>query len=520
MDQIDKKKYYLDFAGFMSIGIFSLGYVVFIRLFAEIHIQFPFLDFPVFLGEILLLLCLSFFFAKGGRCPQKIEKKYSWVIICYFSFVIIKALYGYSQWGPLAFRHSALFYYPAFIILAYSFYQKKFFDSEKTILYLSAILLLFIGRNFYDFWVFTCFSLAFILFYVQIDKKLKYLMLAILILVTPYREFFATSRMMMVANVLAVAYLAVGFYFILRIKRSIRIIILMAGIILIIGGTIRFSDKNAIKSIVNINRIVEAFKENDVEVEILLRENRVMGFGEIRTYNLEYALARNPKNTLASEKLSGSRKVRVRVYNPEHALASEKLSHSRKVKLNHPEYALALEKLSDFRKVKGNEAKERMRPLRNLPVAYANVLFRLFIWRDMLVELIEEKPVFGFDFGKPLRPRSLLALDWAAIPLAHDGWIAVHNSYLHMIYRAGIVGVLAIGAIFTILFQMIKKSIRCRSFIGILLCGIIINCFVAANFLLIFELPYTAIPIWSLFGLAYAYTKDLKLEKIESEARK
>ena len=34
--------------GIFSIGIFSLGYIIFIRPFAELHIRFSFLDFPVF----------------------------------------------------------------------------------------------------------------------------------------------------------------------------------------------------------------------------------------------------------------------------------------------------------------------------------------------------------------------------------------------------------------------------------------------------------------------------------------
>jgi len=134
-----------------------------------------------------------------------------------------------------------------------------------------------------------------------------------------------------------------------------------------------------------------------------------------------------------------------------------------------------------------------------------NVIFRIFIWRDMITEFVKEKPIIGFDFGKPLRSRSLeLTLigycDWV-----RDGWIGAHNSHLHIIYRAGIIGVLFILSLLTILFRMIKKFVALKSLTGILLCGIIINWFVAANFLLTFELPYTAIPIWTLFGLTYAY---------------
>jgi len=56
---------------------------------------------------------------------------------------------------------------------------------------------------------------------------------------------------------------------------------------------------------------------------------------------------------------------------------------------------------------------------------------------------------------------------------------------------------------------MIKNFLLCRSLTGVLLCGIIVNWFVAANFLLIFELPYTAIPIWTLYGMTFAYFQKL-----------
>ncbi|MCK5178707.1 MAG: hypothetical protein KAR32_04190, partial [Candidatus Omnitrophica bacterium] len=80
-----------------------------------------------------------------------------------------------------------------------------------------------------------------------------------------------------------------------------------------------------------------------------------------------------------------------------------------------------------------------------------------------------------------------------------------------IVYRAGIIGVVLIFSLLTVLFRMIKRFMVLKSFTGVLLCGIIINWFVAANFLLILELPYTAIPIWSIFGITYAYVGQLKL---------
>jgi len=134
-----------------------------------------------------------------------------------------------------------------------------------------------------------------------------------------------------------------------------------------------------------------------------------------------------------------------------------------------------------------------------------NAVFRLYIWRDMLVDLAKKKPILGFDFGKPFRSKSLEILHWGDGDWARDGWIGAHNSYLEIIYRMGIIGILLILSLLILLFKMIKQFIQCKSFTGILLCAIIINWFAAANFLLIFELPYTAIPIWTIYGLTFAY---------------
>ena len=119
------------------------------------------------------------------------------------------------------------------------------------------------------------------------------------------------------------------------------------------------------------------------------------------------------------------------------------------------------------------------------------------------------------DFGKPFRSKSLEIIGTAKAAWAKDGWVGVHNSYLHILYRTGIVGILLILFILAYLCIMIKDFYVNKSIIGLLLCGVIINWFIAANFLLIFELPYMAIPIWCLYGVTWAYHRDLlKLRSI------
>jgi hypothetical protein len=152
--------------------------------------------------------------------------------------------------------------------------------------------------------------------------------------------------------------------------------------------------------------------------------------------------------------------------------------------------------------------------LRTLNVEQGNMLFRMFIWRDMLNELTQEKPLFGFSFGKPQRSISIEILDQAHGEWTRDGWITPHNVFLHVIYRAGIIGVLLIAGFFIALFSLVKTFIQERAVTGLLLVSILIFWIVVASFLVVLELPYQAIPFWALFGIALAYGKTLKSMRV------
>jgi hypothetical protein len=153
-------------------------------------------------------------------------------------------------------------------------------------------------------------------------------------------------------------------------------------------------------------------------------------------------------------------------------------------------------------------AKAEPRPL---DTAYNNMLFRYFIWRDMAEEFFREKPVlFGFSFGRPQRSRSVEILGWAWGEWSRDGWIAPHNSYLHLIYRGGLVGLGVIVVTLMLLARMALIFASARASIGACLVSALIFGLVAANFLVFLELPYTAIPFWFLFGLTWAYARAVK----------
>ncbi len=155
---------------------------------------------------------------------------------------------------------------------------------------------------------------------------------------------------------------------------------------------------------------------------------------------------------------------------------------------------------------KAKEASLKIVRERGVKTPYENSTFRFLIWKEVFKQMIANRPVFGFDFGKPFRCHALEILDWGVGEWSRDGWVCIHNSYIDMIYRAGIMGILMIISILVIVFFLVTTSLRNRSLNGILLTGILIDWFVAANFLEILEMPYSAIPMWSLFGLTFAYT--------------
>jgi hypothetical protein len=138
-----------------------------------------------------------------------------------------------------------------------------------------------------------------------------------------------------------------------------------------------------------------------------------------------------------------------------------------------------------------------------------NSVFRLLIWRDMFANYINEKPLIGFDLGEPLRSISLEILDLGRGEWSRDGWISPHNSYLHMLYRGGIIGFMLVVGMFSLWVKMAYSFVQMRSVAGILLSASLVSWLIAANFGLIFELPYTAIPIWSLYGVTFGYWRKM-----------
>jgi len=140
----------------------------------------------------------------------------------------------------------------------------------------------------------------------------------------------------------------------------------------------------------------------------------------------------------------------------------------------------------------------------------STTVFRFLIWRDMVREMFEESAWLGINFGKPQRSKSTEILLMGHAVWMRDGWISPHNSFFNVIYRAGFPGVVFVVAIFAVFISMVRKAIQVKSMIGILMCSIFIYWLTLANFSVVLELPYQAIPFWSLWGISWAYLLSKK----------
>ena len=453
--------YYIDAAGLWMIGLLCLGYVTWRSVFAESRITIDFLDFPIFVGEIIMFFCIILYIFKIFYLKQPLNKLHA-VVLSYLISVVFAALWGYVHYGPLALRHSALFYYPVFIFFGYSFYRDDFLDEMKIWLILIGFLLFFITRYFHDHWTFSILLLSVVLISSLKDRRHQIIFCLLFLYFTPYVSILSGSRMVLVSNALTVFTLTLCLFFIPKWPKHRKINVSAFIVITVIIGFF-FIDRSALRSLTSFSYIIRTFRE----------------YNQIINQKKDSFELQAQKN--------------VTLYNPSYEEMTREITHDRE---------------SAFQKVKKQIMKPTFKPENRVyEAAVVNSLFRLFIWRDMIEEFLEAKAVFGFGFGKPLLSPSLGMLNWGESEWRRDGWIASHNSYLNIIYRTGVLGVFLIVLIGIMLIKLIQKFMILKSVQGLLLCGVIMISLVSANFLDILESPFTSIPLWFITGITLAFYK-------------
>ncbi|MDP3789604.1 MAG: O-antigen ligase family protein [Candidatus Omnitrophota bacterium] len=544
MDKAEKNKIsMIDNAAVALIGLLSLGYCVFSNRFAELCMNLPDLPFPIFIGEIVLFACLPLFISKWLITRQRINLWYG-ILAAYLIFVLTKAFYGYFKWGPLAFRHAALFYYPLFAVFGYFFYRRDFFTPKKTIALILVLLAIFLSNRFYPYDALPCLMLTVILINsFHRYRKMGYVVMALVLLIGCDKLFFQGGRAALISNIVSVVFIIAAFSFTLDIKRVHKVIMGAVLICALFIGVFKLGDSGALKAMVDLKQLALRYEAYNY---ILSREKS--GFvmekkDQIRIYNEEPAVVAKTKTSESHSILNAKTKeakplslAEIKVLDvleiekeftrsgartqvsPDKSTVMDKSKDNHSAKTGivyHPteEVVRVGDELVEYEaRATASSAGEDVtdevkgrRNLRDFDSAKTTAIFRIFVWKDLLDDLNREKPLLGFDFGKPFRSKRIEMACLADGEWARDGWIAAHNSYLELIYRSGIVGIVFIIALFMALFAMIKQAIRSKTLNGILLCSLLISWLVSATFMLTLELPYNAIPFWSLSGMAFAY---------------
>lgn len=488
-----------DIVGLLIIGVFSLLYCFFTSSFAELHIKLPVIQFPIFVGELLIVVCLLLLLTKW-RLKQIRFGQWIFPLVFYALFILAKAFWGYWRWGPLAFRHAALFYYPIFTLFVYHFTRKDILNNRVVMLLfiISSLTCLRFG-HFGNYYLITFFLLSFIFIRLYPYNRIRMLSYGALFVLTPYRYFFDTSRTFLISNIVVAAFFLSSVLIISRMKSTHKIFLSIAILVFILWGSLRYVERNNMTSLLNIEGFKDRYKEN--KDLILSREYNFVPV-QITNRNVYNPNPVSPQRTVSQIKSDIPMKV-----------ADDRIARETQLQ------AGIVKEKEEVRSFK-NYILKNIRPKgkwRDLSQAYNSSIFRVLIWEDILKELKDKRPILGFSFGKPFRSRNLEILTWAEREWSRDGWVAMHNGYLDIVYRSGVFGILLILILFIKLFLMIKKAISIYSWEGLAICAIIINWLIAANFLEILELPYTAVPFWSLFGIALAFFKIIDNDGIRAK---
>ncbi len=587
--------------GFCLLVILGFCYSIFERGFAELHIQLSFLDFPIFVGEIFLGICLLlliFFFITQ---PKIIHKWHS-IIVIYLAWLLGKSFLGYFVDGPFAFRTAALFYYPLFSVIGYYSYDRRFFTTRSVavmLVILIGVILIMKPIVVLSYYHFVYLILPFVLLLSLRSLGLKIILSLLILLLFPWDLYLGGARTRFIGFIISGIFIAayISFSF-LRIKKASSHFLFLGMVGFLFLFLMSQASSNKIKSLYKINKLSQIYQKqqrfiDEKEKDFIFREIPVKLYrkesDKITKEEFEDYVKRTTLRSLnypddyvvglksiKEEQKSETEKELENIIRDLFLLVKDKLSEAvsnqddlkkesgltptqirYKIEKDfEPEIQLVIEdvgKRLDQLVESEQSLSQEMPPSTETPpspendpesidkehikkqveiklrsymelylnrdvtwnkpwpveVDYGNILFRLFMWKDLIDELIKTQSWMGISFGKPFRSKSIEILSIAQGEWASVGWVDIHNSFLNTIYRSGIVGLILLVLLFGKIFLIIRKFITARSLKGILLCSILIDFLVYACFLSTLEMPYTSITFWSLLGMTLAYQKQL-----------
>ena len=507
-----KQKQYSDILamfGFCLLGAYSFFAAIYLLDFSKIHIHLPFLNFPIFIGEIVLLICLVIFLMLIRQGSILLTPWHGGILI-YLALMVVWVMLDYFRLGhqALAMRNGMLFIYPICSLFTYSFYRPAIFT--KTFCCLLAILLFLVGLiSTNGIASFGCFLLFLIIITKIFQQPLRSVVFILALVFWPYGSFLSSARTWLVAAVVAYIFLGIIFikyFFPLERKWKVIFSLVLMGVFML--GIFHFANKTRGKTLLRPAGLIHKYQE----AKAIIKEKESFFHPEtlpVNLYNYQTGQGKKFINvTMDRTKIVPS--SRLETFKPVPAPATA--PHQEIIVRIKSSLETTVPPKQQVPVIESHSISDEENTVKD---AYNNVVFRILIWEDMIHEVWDKKCVLGVGMGEPQRSRNIEILGWADGEWKRDGWITPHNSYLHLIYRAGIIGIGLIVILITVFYQMVGYFTKRHCWQGILLSGIIIYGMVAANFLLIFELPYYAIPFWSIWGIALAVKQSLgKNEKL------
>ncbi|MFH0754644.1 MAG: O-antigen ligase family protein [Candidatus Omnitrophota bacterium] len=470
---------------FLAVVLLSVGYSLFGSVFAEIFIPVPVLGWPLFVGEMVFLLALTALCAGGFLKILSFKQKLFWSL--FFIWILIMAFTGFSSVGLLAFRHAAIFYYSFFMLVFYLIMPRIMISKTLAWVAVAGLTLLISFKQVHQFYVVSYFIVLVILLWNLLPRRMIFVFLLGLFVAGNPVYLLSGPRTHMIGLVVAgVFLLSTGLYLIRkRVHYSLACmtVAVYVGLVFLGMSVVNQAD---LKSMTELRSLLKSYVVLRQDTRDLVK-HYVPEFVQPKYYNPD--------------------KVGVRwvadapdVFDVTDVPARGDLGSVHGAEIKDSQEVLNARAVEVLREQEGR-----------LSIKNANALFRLLIWRDMLDELKENYHwVAGFGFGKPLRSKTIEVLGWANSEWKRDGWIEPHNSFFHVLYRSGLLGFLLIGALFFAFGSALIVFVRLRAWQGVLLSAAVLYWLVAANFVLVLELPYYAIPFWSLCGAMLAYKKQLE----------
>jgi len=515
------------FALFYLIGTTCLLYSIFSRYFAELNIQFQFLDFPVFIGEIVLMISLALSLMRW-RKPKEIRLS-SWQVFLfiYIVFMLGKAFLGYQRYGPLALRHAAMFYYPLFALITYSICKKEIFISQIRFFLFMVIFFLLVNFKLH-FFTYEYMMLGLVLAGAFKNRIIRYLCFIFVLSVVPYVQLFHGARAMLVASLFSFLSLCLMFLIIVKLSRKIKLLILCLFIFIITLITLQLAPRGAIISLTNPKIFMEDLKTTDKTVRLHRSEFKFIAIRPV-LYNPEEKLSVQ-KNSTRALKISQSEpkantgnigKVGdsgLKTSNrpvPTVSQTGNRAPFDAEKRINEAsgsqEQAIIQLVTKPKRVIEKTNKKE---DLSVTEIKTGTMLFRFYVFLDAVVQLFSEKSILGLPFGRPFRSMRCEIVGSAYGEWSRDGWLSMHDSFLDIIYRTGLIGFILIAVLLFSIARTTGLFLKLKAVKGIILISVIFFWLVVCFFNETLELPYYAIPFWSLFGMIFAYANQLRAKKI------